>query len=669
MQYQNVNSDSQKKYAFEAYHLALQLQFPGSICDASNQIGSVFYNNGQYDSSLIYYKKSLGICRNNSNLEQRKEFSYNNIGNVFLRLADYEAALSYYDTGATLAKAHDNNLVYARIISNIGTIYYEKGAYTKAVEYFIMGLKIHEELRNENDIALSVLNLSNVYYRLKDYTRAKEYIARAMQRAKQTNDKWSVISCHTTYASIYNEEKKFDSSLICLQEALALSIEINRPYITNLLKGNIAECYLHLNQLKAAQVLYAESLEVSKEIKDIEGIAIAKSGLGQILVKQGQYGRGIKYLKDALDILQKAGMKQQVVELAGILAETHEKTGDYKSSLKYVRVKDDYQDSMSMDEALNTARKLEFEYELEKKEAQISLLEKDKAIEEGKAYTQRILLLAVFVGMLLAIIIALLFFRNLRNARKSNELILQQKEEIEQQAEKLQELNTFKDTTFSVLSHDLRSPINALTGTMAMLDEGIITPEEFAEHKNELDNKLQSVTLMLDNLLQWAKSQMQGEHTLDIEKLNVRRKALKSFAVLKDAATQKNINLTADVPENLFVYADKNQVEMVLRNLVSNAVKFTPKNGDVSIAAKKEGDMIHISVTDTGIGMTQELADKLFDGNTNNTNLGTDGEKGTGIGLQLSHTFVKNNNGDITVQSKPGMGTTFTISLPASSPL
>src|SRR5690606_22977935 len=118
---------------------------------------------------------------------------------------------------------------------------------------------------------------------------------------------------------------------------------------------------------------------------------------------------------------------------------------------------------------------------------------------------------------------AVIISGNLRRVRKRNEVILSQKKEIEQQAERLEQLNRFKDTTFSVLSHDLRSPINALAGTMAMLDEGIITPEECTAYKGELNIKLQSVTLMLDNLLLWARSQMKGEHTLDIERINVRR--------------------------------------------------------------------------------------------------------------------------------------------------
>lgn len=664
VQYQNISADSQKKYAEDAYTLAQQLGDAYILSRSLNQMGAVFFNNGKYDSSIYYYQQAIDVCDANG-MEDQKVYGYTNIGNVYMRLADYIRALAYYDTGLTYAEKYDDNRSRGRILSNIGSIYYDQGAYSKALNNFLEGLEIHEEMDNQHDIALSVLNLSNVYYRLKDYPKAKQYIARAMDMAKKTTDKWSVISCHTTYASIFNEEKKYDSSLLCLQEALALSLDINQPYVTNLLKGNIAECYLHMGRLDSAYVLYKESIKVSEKLKDIEGIAIAKGGVGQVLVKKGQKELGLRYIEEGLALMEEAGMKQQALELAEILATTHEEMGNYKNALKYTKLKEAYEDSLSLDKAKKEASSLQFEYELAKKEAQITLLEKNNALEAGKTKLNRMLLAAALVGMLLASIIAFQFFRNLKRARITNELILKQKQEIESQARKLEVLNNFKDTTFSVLSHDLRSPINALTGTMSMLDEGIITPGEFALYKQELNNKLQSVTLMLDNLLQWAKMQMKGEHTLDLEKINIRRKTLKAFAVLKDAADQKNIKLVAEVPENLYAMADKNQAEMVMRNLVSNAIKFTPVNGTVTVAAEKNGSMAAIKVIDTGVGMTKEQIDKLFDGTPNQSTQGTGGEKGTGIGLQLSYNFVRNNGGNIVVESEPGRGTTFLLTLPA----
>lgn len=665
VRYHDISADSQRYYAREAYRIAKKTGNKRYIVRAMNQVGAAQLFSGMYDSSLATYRAALSMC-NKYNIPDLKEYIYTNIGNIYLRIGDNPLALTYFDSGALFAEKNNNQIGLARIRNNIGSIYYEMGAYTLALKSYLKGLQLHEKLNNTKDVEISLLNMSNVYYRLKDYPKAKEYIARAMKMAEKTGSDYSVASCHITYASIFNEEKKYDSAMISLQKAMALAKTVNQPYVTNIIIGNMAECYLRLGNMDSAYVLYNQSLELSKELQDGEGIALAKSGLGQILVKQGKFSQGISYLLEALSMLEQAGMKEQSLETADVLATSYEKMGDYKSALRYYKIKDAYRDTLNKAEALQNARNLEYDYQIDKREAQIALLEKDKDIEASKSQLQRILLIAAFAGLVLALVIAYLFFTNLKSARRNNELILQQKNEIEDQARKLEELNNFKDTTFSVLSHDLRSPINALTGTMAMLDAGIITPEEFAQHKQELDNKLQSVTLMLDNLLQWAKSQMKGVNTLHIEKINVKRKVLQSFAVMKDSAQQKGILLTHNIPDELYLRADRNQLAMVLRNLLSNAIKFTPNNGVVTVSAREVGDKVEIAVTDTGVGMPAHRITQLFNGTPNASSAGTGGEKGTGIGLHLSYDFIKNNGGDISVDSREGDGTTFTIMLPVA---
>ncbi len=662
VRYHNISADSQRYYGREAYRIAIRTGDKRYIIRAMNQVGAAQLFSGMYDSSITTYRAALRMC-NEYGIPDLKEYIYTNIGNNYMRMGDNARGLIYFDSGAIFAEKNGNRVGLARIRNNIGSIYYDQGAYALALKNYLKGLKLHEQLNNKADIEISLLNMSNVYYRLKDYPKAKDYISRAMKMAEESGSDYSVVSCLTTLASIFNEEQKYDSAMMSLREALPLAKSINQPYVVNIVIGNMAECYLRLGNTDSAYTLYRQSLELSQQLQDGEGIALAKSGLGQILVKQGKFKPGISYLSEALQMLEQAGMKEQSLETAAVLAASYEQVGDYKSALKYYKIKDAYRDTLNKAEALQNARNMEYEYQIDKREAQIALLEKDKDIEAARSNQQRVLLIAAVAGLALALIIALMFFNNLKGAKRTNELILQQKNEIESQAKKLEELNNFKDTTFSVLSHDLRSPINALTGTMAMLDAGIITPEEFAQHKQELDNKLQSVTLMLDNLLQWAKGQMKGVNTLDIEKINVKRKVLRSFAVLKDAAQQKNIALVNNVYDELYVSADRNQLDMIMRNLLSNAIKFTPQGGTVSVSAQQKTRLIELVIADTGIGMTQEQAALLFDGTPNTSTAGTVGEKGTGIGLHLSYDFIKNNGGDIKVDSEPGKGTTFTITL------
>lgn len=659
--------DSLSKYVGILKTKIANTKTPSNYSQAYTLEGDLYYHNRIFDSALAFFHKALTINKAN-NYKYLTTSQYNNIGNVYLRMADYEKALNYYDTTISIAKEVGDSTVLANTINNVATIYYEQGAYVIALEKFLTSLKLNEDKNRESSMVSNYNNITNIYFRLNEYNKAKQYATKSMELSEKIGAPWGLVSSYTTFAMIHNKLEEYDSSLYYLQKADTLAHKIGSSFLTNLLKQNIAECYLNKKQYDKAFKLYKESEINSQKLNDPEGYAVAKAGIGQVLMKKGNKADGAGYLKEAVELMTARGMKEQVLEIATILSDACEKSNDYKGAVKYLRIKEQYKDSLNKVEGLKQAQNLEFKYLLDKKENELTLMQKDRDIETSRLNLQRTLLIAALIGMIMAIIIAILIFRNLKTARLKNQLILNQKAEIEQQAQKLTELNNFKDTTFSVLSHDLRSPINALTGTMAMLDEGIITPEEFAEHKNELNNKLQSVSLMLDNLLQWAKAQMKGEQTLDIQKISIRRKVLRSIAVLKDAAQQKNITLNGNAPEGLYAYADRNQVEMVMRNLLSNAIKFTPDNGSVTISAEKQGDKAVIKVKDTGVGMAPDMAAELFDGSPNSSTQGTGGEKGTGIGLHLSYTFVKNNNGELTVQSEPGTGTTFTLTLPTTPP-
>lgn len=665
VEYHNKNVDSQVSYAQKALHSGNLDQYPVVLSRVYTQNGGAQFARSNFDSAIYYYDMAHNLLIN-AKAQNRLPNSYLNIGNVYLRQNELIKALTYYDSAITWAQKEDNQGELGRAYSNTANVYYEQGDYTAAIEYYLKSMDIQERMDKKQDLQSTYSNLGNIYTRLGDYESAKRYIQLATDAAKEQQSNWSLVSAKVAYGMIYNEEKKFDSSLRCMQDALILAEDMNSSYLLGILKSNIGECYHNMKQYHKAYNYYNEALKICQEINDKQGVAIAKSGIGQVLVAQGKNSTGILYLTEAYDELKEEGNLEQTFILLDTLSNVFEKTGDYKSALKYAHLRDEYADSLDKKDVLKTVHNLEFQYQLDKQKARIELLEKDHAIETERAKNQQLLLITSIIGFILVTIIAILVFRNLRIARKRNKIILEQKAEIEEQAQKLAELNKFKDTTFSVLSHDLRSPINALTGTMAMLDEGIMTPEEFSQHKVELDNKLQSVSLMLDNLLQWATVQMRGEHTLNIEKINVQRKILRGLAVSQFAAEQKNITITGNVSNALFALGDRNQIEMVVRNLLSNAIKFTPAGGNITYSAEKQGDMVAIKISDSGVGMPKELVNKLFDGKTNNTTTGTNGEKGTGIGLHLSHEFILNNGGDILVESEEGKGTTFTILLPAT---
>lgn len=661
--YYYTSADSQVVYARQALDLAKRLNYPHGMAIAYSNLGQYAHANNKNDSSLYYYNKGMTICDEHKLLADKSTL-YANVGNIYLRMAQYNDALVYYDSAISLGKKSNNEDVVAVANSSIANVYSKMGSYPEALRYYLQALDVYKKLDRFEDIASDMANIAIVYLRLGDFEKSLQYNREGFSINKKAGAKWGMIANLNTYAMIFDKQSQYDSSKHYVQQALDIAKEMKHTYLINLLEGNLAEIYLKKGEYEKAYQLYDRTLTISRQLEDGEGIAIAHAGKGKVMLKTKRFSAGVTELKKALDMMVESGVKEQVIDITEALSDGYEEQGDYKQALYYNKLYNNYKDSIAAEESKQDIQQVQFEYELDKKEQKIGLLEKDKAIEEGRIRTKNIVIIAALIGMVLAAIIAYQFFRKKEEEHRGQELIRAQKEEIEKQNVRLEELNDFKDKTFSVLSHDLRSPINALASTMMLLDEELITPKEFAEFRQELNNKLQAVSLLMDNLLQWAKSQMKGEHIHDPEMLDMKRKGLKSIAVHKDAAGQKEVQLVNKVPDGLHAFADKTQIEMVVRNLVSNAIKFTPAGGVITLTGRDEGDMVSLSVSDNGVGMTADQMDKLFDGNLNNSTIGTSGEKGTGIGINLSYRFVQMNDGTMEVHSDKGAGTTFTIKLP-----
>ncbi len=236
--------------------------------------------------------------------------------------------------------------------------------------------------------------------------------------------------------------------------------------------------------------------------------------------------------------------------------------------------------------------------------------------------------------------------------------------EIERQRRELEDLLATKDVFFSIISHDLRSPLSGLKSMCDLFTRRIDTFDDTLKRVVGEGNKL--INLLLDlteNLLLWAMSQ-RGEIELRPEKINLSELAGRIIPLYEAAADQKQITISSSVPSGLSVLADGNMLQTVLRNLISNAIKFTPAGGSVSISALPRDHCVEITVSDTGIGIKPENMGKLFSPGGGMKHQGTAGEKGSGLGLILCRGFVKKNGGTIRAESEPGKGSSFIFTLP-----
>ena len=237
--------------------------------------------------------------------------------------------------------------------------------------------------------------------------------------------------------------------------------------------------------------------------------------------------------------------------------------------------------------------------------------------------------------------------------------------EIVRQAEQIKKINRTKDRLYSVIAHDIKSPFSNISMLISTLAEGYLEPgtEEYDEILQSINSSSQETYALLENLLQWTRSQT-GDLDLSPEEIRLTDIVQNAIRFLELSIHKKQITAETDIPDELTLYLDRNMMQSVFQNLISNAIKFTQAGGEIRITAGKSKDQAIVRVADNGIGIPEENKKKLFVDQGQLTTRGTEDEKGSGLGLLLVKEFVERNYGSIDVESKEGEGTTFILSFP-----
>jgi two-component system sensor histidine kinase/response regulator len=257
---------------------------------------------------------------------------------------------------------------------------------------------------------------------------------------------------------------------------------------------------------------------------------------------------------------------------------------------------------------------------------------------------------------LLTMILALWFF-------KTEQLSYQK--QVEEKNLELQKLNDTKQKLFSIIAHDLRSPIAQLKGSLDLVDREYISQEKFRETSARLSSEVDQLHSTLDNLLKWSVSQLQGIK-VNPERISVAQVLEKKLDLFRQKADQKNITIRTEGNRE-WVLADRDHLLLVLRNLISNAIKYSHKGGTITLKSQSSNNRVIITVTDSGTGMTDDLMSTLFGSENIISHNGTADEKGTGLGLKLCREFIEKNQGSIWAESLENKGSSFFISLPEAN--
>lgn len=575
-----------------------------------------------------------------------------------LRNSEPEKSIEYGIEAIKFAEKFNDyeNLVQSH--SFIGVAYRIIGNYSESMDYYFKGLELAKKYNQKEQEGYAYINIGNLHIYQGYYYNAIENLNKAQKIAEELGHTRMLGYVHLNIGRAQMLRDENIEALKNFNKALEIRIEIDQVSGQAVCYKYIGDIYFELGDERKAIENYQKSLEVVDKQMDKDLYANIHTMLAKTYVTIGNYELAQVNANKSMKIASKIGAKLIIRDNFQVLADIDLKTSQYKSAAQHLTSIIHYNDTLFNQQLSEKMFNLEYRFEKQRKQAEIDILNKDKQIRELELQRARTVNIALFVILLLVGIIFIYVLMSARQRRKQNILLKKQKEELDN-------INKTKDKMFLIIGHDLRGPIGNLKSLIELLleDEEITKDKSLMETFNIFMKSVQLVSELLENLLLWAKSQ-RNDISFSPENISINSVVNRNLQLFKTVADHKGVKLAFDIKENYDVFADKNMLMTVVRNLISNAIKYTPKGGKVNVNVEQKSNFTKIAITDSGVGFNEETANKILDSKNFYTTSGTNNEAGSGLGLLLSKEFVEINGGKIWAESTPGKGATFYFTIP-----
>lgn len=616
--------------------------------DALNQVSDL-YNNINCKVAIDYAQKAVDLAAS-INYTKGIAAGYGCMGFSYINI-DKQKAIYYTQKALDIRRNIQDKPGIGRSLNVLGIINYFMGDYVTSIDYHLQALKIREEIGNYYQIYSSYNNISIVYLALEDYNTALAYLQKALDMTLKAGKSPAIV--YDNMGDIYSRTGKYDLAFKYFDKSLAL-------HKKNGNKKSEANCYMlkavtfkRLQDTSNALINYRIAEDIYAGMDEKNGLAQSQNGIAEIYKIRNLMKPSIEYALKALKNASQIHSLEKISIAAEILHDCYRQSGDNSKAYDYLLLFHNTRDSLQSVDKFKKLTRVEFENKIKRIEQE----------QELKLARQRVFNISFTITTVLLLIIVLLVIREYRNKKALNI-------KLSSLNSKLQELIGSKDRFFSIIAHDLRGPFQGLLGVSEMLSAqaGDMKPDEIQDFSLGLHQALQKQYRLLNDLLDWSKLQ-DGNFRLSLEQLKLRNELCTVMESSAYSAARKEILLVNDVDENIEVPADKNMIHLVLRNIIANGVKFTPKGGTVKVSAADKGDTLELIVEDSGVGISESNIQKLFRIDIHHTTNGTQNEPGSGFGLILCKEIIDKHAGEIRVESKLSQGSKFIITLPKTAGL
>lgn len=589
------------------------------------------------------------------------------------KLSFWSVCGSYYAYNVNLKKA----LYFHKMVRD-GAIKIKNDRYIKVGTYNLIGIKrntgdLAEELNDLYDFQLLLDStheksatfyialygdLSSVYFALKNTQKTIEFTAKMLPYCKNEVD--SLYYFQQMVDATYNLPSYHKKTLYFYTKGIQLARKLQNIQVEISLHRRISDFYIRTKSYQKALVFASKIASYSKKHGFLESIFLADLNIGKVYVSQGKYNKAIGYLNSAIIHFRKSGDQYELLNALESISKAYRSIGDYKNAdqinMEFIALND----KIFAREKQQITSELEVRFQVEEKEKLLKVNQLAIALQKKQIqieYNQKVL---ISIFLVIAMLLAIWAFRNYLKKNKLNNALAEEKKQVEIQAQQLSELNLLKDKLFAVIGHDLRSPIASLQLNIQQLHNATGVSPTLITSLSKLQNKVSTISDILNNLLDWSVSQIKGE-LLVKKTLNLHTYVKEALSLYETIIERKDLTIANQTPSDINIYFNESQLEALLRNLISNALKFTPTNGVIRIYTDLTlSNYTTLIIKDSGVGISPEKLATIFSHPT--SELGTAGEQGSGLGLRVCNDILILQDGNIKIESQTGIGTKVSIS-------
>lgn len=623
----------------------------------------------------LEYSRRYGKIARRIDRDSMVAESYIDIGIAHAIPSRTDSAMLYFRKALDLSTAIDYQAGRARSLLCMGYTYDILDNSGMAISCYKEALHIYRKIKNVKGINQSLTNIGSLYFDLKQYAQARTYFSQVYDSYRKLGDQQGIAYALFTLGNADLELGQYERSEKEYKQSLQLRKQLGDITGTAMSSWGLGKLANRRNEYRQAEKYLEDALESIRKVGDPYQEAAILLTFAKVYRGLEQYGRAQDYARQALRLARKVNNKSEISIVLAEASDIEAARGDFRKAYAYLSEHIDYRDSINAE----TARRDLAQAEYNRIQSEYESLEKDNALISNRN-TDYVTTIAV-VSVLLVVVAVLLVLYYRRNIEKQvvNRLLEEQKEEIaainaelesqvhitERQNQELNKLNAVKNKVFSIVSHDLRSPMSTLQMLFSLYREGQLKEMDVHDTLLKLEDTIYTTNEFLDNLLEWAKNQLEGM-TVRPERFSLGELAQKNISLIDSKIRIKQLTVTNAIAEDCRVYADPDMVDVVMRNLLSNSVKFCKAHDSITLQCRSENGRVVFSVSDTGPGIGPAEQQRLFS-LENTLSTGSAGERGHHIGLILCRDMVELNGGRIWVESTLGEGTTISVSLPASA--